>query len=161
MGKTLSWLSFLLCQSGPFQLSRWFSMEISVHTFPSVDRIVLSNKLLLDCSQIIFSLLWRWLCFLVPQIISSKLHFATVMKMWFIACHPILLLFLLLELKIYQRDTKTIYQNCTSSKNSDSGLNQICLQQESKLVQQYFNARESILAKNNLYISYRAIDNKN
>ena len=152
MGKTLSQLSFLLCQSDPFQLSRWFLMEISVHAFPFVDRIVLSNKLLLDFSQIIFSLLWRWFCFLVPQVISSKLHFATMMKMWFIACHPILLLFLLLELKIYQRDTKTIYQNCTSSKNSDSGLNQICLQQESKLAQQYFNARESTLDKKNLYI---------
>ena len=58
---------------------------------------------------LIFSLLWRWFYFLVPQIISSKLHFATMMKMWFIACHPILLLFLLSELKIYQRDTKIVY----------------------------------------------------
>ena len=85
-------------------------MEISVHAFPSVlDRIVLSNKLLLDCSQIIFSLLWRWFCFLLPQIISSKLYFATVMEMWFIARHPILLLFLLSKLKIYQHDPKTVY----------------------------------------------------
>ena len=39
---------------------------------------------------LIFSLLWRWFYFLVPQIISSKLHFATMMKMWFIACHIVI-----------------------------------------------------------------------